>query len=349
MAKKTEASSAGYEQLKKDLAQKQPGRFYIFSGEEDYLQRYYLGMLRKQLLDGPAEDFNYHRLTQENLTAQLLYDSIEALPMMAERSMVQVDDVDLFQLPEAERTKIAETLADLPDYCCLVLTYSADAFKPDKRVKKLWEAMQKNAVQVEFRYQSERDLKAWIVRHFRAKNKLISPQTCDFLLRYCGVSMTHLDMEIEKLCAYSEAPEIVQADIEAVAEPTIEAVVFEITDAMAQRDFARALSRLDVMFKLQPEAIPILAAIGSQMRRLNAAKTLINAGKTADDLAKLYSLQSFAANKTMSQARRLSERFCERAVLLCCETDFKLKRSYDDPKRLLEMLVLTLAEEARHD
>ena len=51
----------------------------------------------------------------------------------------------------------------------------------------------------------------------------------------------------------------------------------------------------------------------------------------------------------MSQARRLSERFCERAVLLCCETDFKLKRSYDDPKRLLEMLVLTLAEEARHD
>ena len=57
----------------------------------------------------------------------------------------------------------------------------------------------------------------------------------------------------------------------------------------------------------------------------------------------------FAANKTMSQARRLSERFCSRAVLLCSDTDFKLKRSYDDPKRLLEMLILTLAEEARHD
>lgn len=349
MAKKTEGTQAGYEQLKKDLAQKQPGRFYIFYGEEDYLRRHYLSMLRKQLLDELTEDFNYHRLTQENLSAQLLYDSIEAIPMMSERSLVQVDDVDLFLLPEAERNKIAETLSDLPDYCCLVLTYSATEFKPDKRMKKLWDVMQKNAVQVEFRYQSERDLKAWVVRHFRAKNKTISPQTCDYLLRYCGVSMTHLDMEIEKLCAYSEAGEIVQADIDAVAEPTMEAVVFEITDAMGQRDFSRALERLDVMFKLQPEAIPILAAIGNQMRRLNAAKTLMNAGKTADDLAQLYSLAPFAANKTMSQARRLSERFCSRAVLLCSDTDFKLKRSYDDPKRLLEMLILTLAEEARHD
>ena len=111
MAKKTEGTQAGYEQLKKDLAQKQPGRFYIFYGEEDYLRRHYLSMLKKQLLDELTEDFNYHRLTQENLSAQLLYDSIEAIPMMSERSLVQVDDVDLFLLPEAERNKIAETLS----------------------------------------------------------------------------------------------------------------------------------------------------------------------------------------------------------------------------------------------
>ena len=83
MAKKTEGTQAGYEQLKKDLAQKQPGRFYIFYGEEDYLRRHYLSMLKKQLLDELTEDFNYHRLTQENLSAQLLYDSIEAIPMMS--------------------------------------------------------------------------------------------------------------------------------------------------------------------------------------------------------------------------------------------------------------------------
>ena len=40
---------------------------------------------------------------------------------------------------------------------------------------------------------------------------------------------------------------------------------------------------------------------------------------------------------------------CRQAVLLCCETDYRIKTSYDEPERLLETLILTLAEEARHD
>ena len=46
MAKKAE--SGGYARLKGDLAQKTPGSFYVLYGEEDYLRRYYLSMLRRQ-------------------------------------------------------------------------------------------------------------------------------------------------------------------------------------------------------------------------------------------------------------------------------------------------------------
>lgn len=66
MAKKAE--SGGYARLKGDLAQKTPGSFYVLYGEEDYLRRYYLSMLRRQLVDGPTEDFNFHRLTSENFS-----------------------------------------------------------------------------------------------------------------------------------------------------------------------------------------------------------------------------------------------------------------------------------------
>ena len=186
MAKKAE--SGGYARLKGDLAQKTPGSFYVLYGEEDYLRRYYLSMLRRQLVDGPTEDFNFHRLTSENFSMQVLSESLEALPMMAERTMIQVDDVDLFALPEDDRTQLAALFSDIPDYACLVLVY-AD-FKPDKRKKKLWDAMEKNAVLAEFAYQTERDLTAWIVRHFRAEKKNISPALCGYLLQRCGSSMT---------------------------------------------------------------------------------------------------------------------------------------------------------------
>lgn len=180
--------------------------------------------------------------------------------------MIQVDDVDLFALPEDDRTQLAALFSDIPDYACLVLVY-AD-FKPDKRKKKLWDAMEKNAVLAEFAYQTERDLTAWIVRHFRAEKKNISPALCGYLLQRCGSSMTRLDAEIAKICAYSGADDIVRADIDAVVEPTLEAVVFEITDALGQREFDRALERLSVMLKLRAEPIAMLGAVGSHMRRL---------------------------------------------------------------------------------
>ncbi len=345
MAKKQE--NGGFEQLKNDLKQKSPARFYVLYGEEDYLRRYYAEQLKKQLLDELTEDFNFHRLTTENFSLQTLSDSLEALPMMAERSMVLVEEVDLFELPESDRERLTAMLADVPEYCCLVLTYTD--FKPDKRKKKLWDAIEKNAVLAEFRYQCESDLRAWIARHFRALGKQIAPELCTYLLQQCGLSMTRLDGEIQKICAFSGAETVVRADIDAVVEPTLDAVVFQLTDALAQRDFGAALERLQVLLKMQTEVIPIVAAVGAQMRRLNAAKILQTEGKGAQELASLCGIAPYAAGKTMTLSRRFSERFCRQAMLLCCQTDYQIKTSYDTPERLAEMLILSLAEEARHD
>lgn len=341
MAKKPTGNSIGAEQLIRDLKNKAPARCYIIYGEEDYLCRYYLSQLRHQLLDELTEGFNHHRLNAENFSLELLSESIEALPMMSERTLVEVDEVDLFSV-DAQDSLIA-ILQDIPDYCCLVLTYTQ--FKPDKRKKKLWDAIEKNAVLAEFCYQSESELRAWITRHFRASGKFIAPELCNFLLLQSGRSMTRLHAEIEKICAYSGAETIVRADIEAVVEPTLDAVVFEITDALAAREFDRALERLHVMFKLRAEAIPMVAAIGAQMRRLYAAKLL----NSADELVSICGIAPYAASITMSQARRFSENFCKKAVLLCRDTDYRLKTSYDTDERIMEMLILTLAQEARHD
>ena len=62
----------------------------------------------------------------------------------------------------------------------------------------------------------------------------------------------------------------------------------------------------------------------------------------------LCGMPSYPANKTIEFARRVSDRFCERAVVLCLETDEKMKSSYDTQERLLELLLLRLAQEARN-
>lgn len=347
MANRSDGISPGFEQLKKELREKTLSRFYVFYGEEDYLRTYYLEQVKKQLLDDFTADFNFHRLNAETFSLQMLSDSVEALPMMSERSLILIEDVDLFTLKEDEREKTAELLSDLPEYCCLILNYSE--FKPDKRMKKLWSVIEKNAVLTEFCYQSESELRAWIARHFRHYGKMIAPENCSYLLQLCGLSMTQLNGEIDKICAYSGADTVVRADIDAVVEPTLDAVSFQLSDALARRDFDVAVERMNALLKMQTEPIMIVAAIGAQMRKLYAAKLCQKEGKGAQELSELLRCSPRVASVTIGQAKRFSERFCKEAVLLCCETDYQLKASYGNEERLVELLVLRLAEESRRD
>ena len=48
----------------------------------------------------------------------------------------------------------------------------------------------------------------------------------------------------------------------------------------------------------------------------------------------------------MEAARRVQPSFCAMAARLVMETDYKMKTSYDDSERLLELLILQLAQEA---
>jgi len=346
MAKES-AGSGALTQLKAALKAKNAEKLYFFYGEEAYLLRYYLEKLKKQRLDELTESFNFHRLTNETFDVQVFADAVEGLPVMAEYTMVQVDDVDLFKLPEDARTKMTEILSDIPDWCCVVFTYSTVEWKPDKRQKKLWESIDSCGHVVEFAKQSQADLIAWITRHFASKNKRISSNLCAYLIEITGGTMTALGSEIEKICAYSGADEIKKSDIDAVTEPVLDAVVFQMTDLLGQGNFSGALLKLDQLMKMQQEPIFILGAVGSHLRRVAAARVLLDNGRNSGELMKLYGMGDYAARKTMESAKRFSASFCRKASELVLETDNKMKSSFDTPQRLLELLVLQLAQEAR--
>ena len=347
MAKK-ENRPDGLQVLKQQLKAKSPDRLYIFHGEETFLLKHYLGQMRKLLLDDLTESFNSHRFNNENFSIQEFGDAVEGMPMMAESTFVQVDEVDLFKMPEPDRNKMADFLSDIPEWCTVVFTYETVAWKPDKRLKKLWSVMEEQATIVEFAKQDQRDLVAWVTRHFAAHKKRISTDLCVYLIEITGGTMTALSGEIEKICAYSGAEAIHRSDIDAVTEPVLDAVVFQMTDLLSEGRYTAALEKLQTLLKMQQEPLAILGAVGNHFRRLGTARTLLDHGRNASDLAKLCAIPDYPARKLMDAARRLRPEFCARAVELALETDYAMKTSLDDPERLLEMLILQLAQEGRN-
>lgn len=349
MAKKQAAEVAdSLRQFKQDLKNNTLGNFYIFCGEEAFLRDYYLAELTKKLSNGPAAEFNVHRFDAASIAPQALLDAVEAMPMMAERTLVRVDDVDLFKQPEGAREQYAAIFSDLPDYCCVLFVYDTVEFKINGTMKKLAAAIREHAQILTFGKQSERDLCAWITRHFRAHDKMVTDELCQYLIFRTDGLMTTLAGEIDKIAAYQQGPAITRGAIDAVVIPALSAQTFDISDAVVKEDFETALSKLQELYAMQTDPIAVLGAIGAQLRRLFYARVILSAGGGQKELMELTGLKSYPAGLTMTAARRVTDSFCQKAVELVLQTDVAMKTGADDPERLLELLLVQLSQEARH-
>ena len=326
MAYAKKKSNEAVQKLKADLAAGELGCAYIFYGEESYLREYYLEEVRKQLVPAGFEEFNYHKVEGKDLTVQRLSEMAEAMPMLSERTLIVVTDFDLFKLSEEQRTRMIAFLEDLPPYCCVVLVYDTVEYKPNKTMKKLYKAVTDHVECVEFRAADNSDLVAWIARRFKALGKEIDRQTAEYLIFTCGGLMTGLVPEIIKIGSYAKGKTITQKDIDAVADPVLSAEVFKLSDAVLQNDYDRAASILGDLLKMQTEPIMILAALGSQLRRIHTARLPIDSGKDKYWLMALWDMKSdYPAKLLLTAARRTSADWCAEAVKMCQVLDRRMK------------------------
>ena len=278
MPPKQKADTAGYQQLKKDLAGGEPGRLYLFHGEETYLRDHYLGRLKELLLTGGMGEFNLHTIPAREMSPRRLEEAVDCLPMMAPRTLVLVRDFDLFKAGEKDREEYARAFAQLPDYCCLVFVYDLIPYKGDARTK-LAAAIKQNGTVVNFARQDQGDLVDWVRRRFRALGKEIDTRLACDLIFLCGDLMNNLISEIGKIGAYAKGHRVTRSDIDAVATPQLDAVVFRMTDAIGEGNFDRAASVLGELYQMQEPPIRIMWSLGRQMRQLYSARLAIEKGK----------------------------------------------------------------------
>ncbi len=349
MAKKKSGGSAAYDKLRADLAADTLGTAYIFHGEESYLREYYLSEMKKRLVPAGFEEFNYHRLEGKGLTVQALTEAAEAMPMMAQRTMVQVVDWDLYKLSEEQRNALIALLEDFPDYCCLVLVYDQVEYKPNRTYKKLYAAVEKNVQTVKFEEQSQNEILKWVSRRFKATGHTIDAPTAEYLLFTCGSLMNGLIPEIGKIASYAKGERITKADIDAVAAPVLEAQVFEMTGAVSRGDFDRASQVLGSLLKLQEEPFMLLALMGKELRKLRTARIALDTGRDKFWLMERWNMRSdYPAKLLLENARRVSRGWCANAVRRCYETDLRIKSvSGVDGADELKLLLMELAQEER--
>lgn len=339
---KAKSDHSSLNAFKADLKAKTPRGLYILYGEEVYLRDYYLGKLRELLLPPGTETFNLKSLEGKDCDVQEVIRAADCLPMMAERTLVLIRDFDIFKLAEADRQTLTDYFADLPDYLCLVFVYDLIPYKPDARTK-LMTMIKERGLAVEFPRQEQGDLTDWIVRRFKATGHDIDSEQCRYLIFLCGDLMQDLTLEIGKISAYAKNRRVTRQDIDAVATPQLDAVVFQLNDAISAKNYERALAILSDLLHMQQQPSMLLAVLGRHLRQLYAARAALEEGRSADDLAALWKIHPYPAGKLMTAAHRVSLSWCQQALAAAARADRDMKSTGNSDIDILTDLVLELA------
>ena len=340
-------TSNGKSQLIHDLKDGTYAPLYIFSGEETFLKEYYLRELKSRVVDPAFADFNLIEYGGKGLTLEQLTEAIDSYPAMSEKKLVIITDFDLYKPSAGFAEKLPELLNDLPDYLCLVFFYDILDGKPDKRTK-LYKMLEKVACFAAFDHLEERDLVAWIERRVRSLKSTISAENASYMIFLCGNSMTNLSGEIEKAAAHSTTGEIQKYNIDAVCSRVLEAVVFDLTDAITDGKFDHAVALVGDLLAQKNNEVMIFTTITRHIQRLYAAKLCAEARGGEKQLMELLGTKSpYYARQIQSAARRVSLPWLRKAASLCAETDSALKGSAVDRQKQIELTLLAMASEPK--
>ena len=164
----------------------------------------------------------------------------------------------------------------------------------------------------------------------------------------CGNSLTNLMGEVEKAAAHSTTGEIKRYNIDAVCSPVLDAVVFDLTDAIADGKFDKAVSLVGDLLRLKNNEVLIFTTITRHIQRLYAAKLCAETRGGDRYLSEMIGSKSpFYAKKIQSAARPLPLPVLRRAASLCAQTDSDLKGSAVDKQKQIELTLLAIAAELK--
>lgn len=186
---------------------------------------------------------------------------------------------------------------------------------------------------------SKKDIAPWIVALARQSGKIISLENANYMIQICGTDKLMLSNEIQKLVDYvGENTEIKKQDIEKVGIRTLETIIFDLTDAVGNRNIAISLKYLEELLMQKEPLQKILIMIARHFKSLLITKICVQRNISVSE--ELNIKFPFIVNKYKDQCRRFSEKELEDILIHLANLDSDSKVGKIDLKIGLELCLI---------
>lgn len=319
------------QKLLQDIKNKEYSQIYLLHGEEAYLRKQYRDKMKEALVD-EGDTMNNHYYEGKGIKTEEIIDLAETLPFFASRRVIIIENSGWFQ---KGGDKIAEYLSGIPDTTYFVFV----EIQVDKR-SKLYKTVKNKGRIAEFSHQDEQTLKRWILGMLKKENKNITAANLQFLMERTGTEMAHIRTEMEKLLCYTMGKtEITREDIEEICTKRVQNQIFDMINAIADRNQKRALDLYYDLLTLKEPPMRILALIGRQFNLLLQVKELRKKGYSTQIISEKTGLHGFIVGKYEKQAARFKTGELREALEACVETDENVKTGKMNDVMSVEILI----------
>jgi DNA polymerase-3 subunit delta len=265
-------ASLSFDALHRALKQGDVAPVYLLVGPEDLLKDEALDLILERALDPSLRDFNLDQRTAASLDPEGLEALLDTLPMLAERRVVVLRDVDAWQARSRARTALLAWLARPAASTVLVLTQGAGEPDPDKEL-----AARATVVRCDV-LPPDRAAK-WSMREAGRLGVTLDPDAAAHLVKVVGAELAFLRAELAKVSALPEGtvvtPELL-ADLVGVRHGE---TPLDWREALLDDDTGRAARLLDpVLAQSNVSGVRLVTLLGTALLGVRVARAELDRG-----------------------------------------------------------------------
>jgi len=317
--------------------------FHLFHGPDGYSQRETLAGLLAKEGDADMLSLNTTRL-DARVTFSELQGACDAMPFLARVRVVLVENLFTSIPDKAFMDKLEAYLPRLPGTTRLIFLES-QALSDSHRIIRLAEKERIGYVR-KFELPQGNELERWVRDHVAERGGRITPQAVNMLAVNVGGDLPAMTNEIEKLVLYKgEEGTIEAADVELLSPYAAESSIFDLVDALGNRQAARAAELFHKKINEGVDPFYLFSMFIRQFRLLLQTKSLLETGERPAGIAEQLKQRPFVADKLVRQARNYTLPQLEQIYGRLLDIDVDAKTGKADLLTALYLLVAGLTVE----
>lgn len=315
-----------FEELKKSLNNGLKPVYFLHGEDVDLL--YSALSLIESACNITMPDFNKVVFSGDGYTLQEVIESCCVMPIMDQKRLVIVKDY-AGKNTDSDKKYLLNYLDNPSIDTCFVMFAS-------KQVPLFISVINKTE-SVDCNKMSEDVLKKVIVSKLNAKGKKIEKLAVDYIYSSCGGSYTSVAKELDKLIAYAGEQEIISlAMVEKLVSKSIENVVYDLTNAIAEKNGTKAFQIVNNLLDHGNQPTALISLINNQFRRL--FYVTITEGDN-NFLAKCLGVKEGAIYIAKKQAKAFSPKSLKAICEKCTDAEYKIKNGKMEAVNAINYLI----------